>query len=329
MHNLKRYFLLSVSSMLLLLTGCNGDALTVSSKILLASTMADQVQDNMSMSQTDVATVPYQGSGISAQYPDGWALEEDTDEGLRLFIFAPDIETIDNGPTMTDPFGFFLGVTRILTPDETDADPSDIQREILTDFDMGLTPQSDLITKVDGQFTQISQDFVAEDDDGLALNVTIVTMIHNRRVATLMYGGNPQGLDEHGASLLAIAETIELEPFPRVVNTTSGEIDFEDPVSVLQAVFDAAISQDYDNLSSLCDPLGENDGDTAMVCEIHEGHEVEPQFIEYFTTGEIIGDPMVNGDEAEVPFIFGPPGEEDEETMNFILRDGKWYLYSF
>ncbi len=104
--------------------------------------------------------------------------------------------------------------------------------------------------------------------------------------------------------------------------------DFADPASVLQAVFQAAASGEYENLAGLCDPLGENDGDTALICEITAEHEAAGEFAEFFGNGRINGEVTVNGDTAELPFLFGPDGDQ-AETMTFIRRDGQWYLFEF
>ena len=79
-----------------------------------------------------------------------------------------------------------------------------------------------------------------------------------------------------------------------------------------------------------CDPLGENDSDTQMICDIATDETNREEFIEYFATGKISGEARIsrNGAEAEVPFLFGPDGDR-EETMNLINRDGQWYLSSF
>jgi len=102
------------------------------------------------------------------------------------------------------------------------------------------------------------------------------------------------------------------------VNTT--------PESVVQAVFDAAKSGDFSKLGGLCDPRGENDGDTRKICELEK--DMESEFVEYFKEGKVAGDAVINGDQAEVPILFGPEGGE-EETMKVVQRDGKWYLMSF
>ncbi len=102
------------------------------------------------------------------------------------------------------------------------------------------------------------------------------------------------------------------------------------PESVVQAIFEAAKSGDFASLKELCDPLGENDGDTQMICDIATDDTNQEEFVQYFATGKISGDAKISrgGDKAEVPFLFGPDGDR-EETMELINRDGQWYLFSF
>ncbi len=103
-----------------------------------------------------------------------------------------------------------------------------------------------------------------------------------------------------------------------------------DPVILVQIIFDAAKSGNFIVLKNLCDPLGENDNDTQMICDLATDDSEADSFIEYFEKGKINGDAQIspNGNEAAVPFLFGPNGD-DEETMELINRDGQWYLSDF
>lgn len=110
--------------------------------------------------------------------------------------------------------------------------------------------------------------------------------------------------------------------------TPAGAVDFSDPAAVVQAVFDAAASQDFSVLSSLCDPMGENDEDTAMVCAITADHASRDSFVEYFSKGKLVSEGEIHAGRYEVPFLVGPNGDQ-AETMILIQRDGKWYLFDF
>ncbi|MFT6243484.1 MAG: hypothetical protein ACJAXI_000246 [Crocinitomicaceae bacterium] len=99
-----------------------------------------------------------------------------------------------------------------------------------------------------------------------------------------------------------------------------------DPVKVVEAVFEAARTKDYSVLSTLCDPMGENDGPTSNMCNVANApQEREKEFIEYFSQGQVVGELKIEGNTASVPIKFGPKGELDEVFV-LVLRNGLWYL---
>ena len=102
------------------------------------------------------------------------------------------------------------------------------------------------------------------------------------------------------------------------------------PESVVQTIFDAANSGEFASLKGLCDPLGENDEDTQMICDVAADDTNREEFVQYFATGKLSGEAIISpdGTEAQVPFLFGPDANS-EETMKLINRDGQWYLLSF
>jgi len=105
-------------------------------------------------------------------------------------------------------------------------------------------------------------------------------------------------------------------------------LDFTDPVKVVQAIFDAAKNKDIVILTALCDPKGENDGDTRRICEVAKDPKKLAEFVTWFAKGKVTGKAVIKGDRAVVPFLFGPDGKRKEE-MHLIKRAGKWYLYNF
>ncbi|MEM7059172.1 MAG: hypothetical protein AAF557_16425 [Pseudomonadota bacterium] len=110
---------------------------------------------------------------------------------------------------------------------------------------------------------------------------------------------------------------------------SAAEVDFTSPEAVTTAIFEAAQTGDSSALATLCDPRGENDGDTQeYICEMTAGSANWDEYVSYFAKGKLNGPAEVNGLKAKVPFLFGPDGT-DKETMNLIQRDGKWYLSSF
>ena len=100
----------------------------------------------------------------------------------------------------------------------------------------------------------------------------------------------------------------------------------ETPEQVVETVFEAAKTGNFDALSNLCDPKGENDGDTKDICDLkNQPSERQKLFKEFFSKGHIEGKANIEGDKAQVNIKFGPDGTKDE-TFKLIRREGKWYL---
>lgn len=99
-----------------------------------------------------------------------------------------------------------------------------------------------------------------------------------------------------------------------------------DPRSVAEAIFDAAKDGKYDGLAALVDT--DADKDSKMIADVATNKELEKMFKEYFSTGKVVGEPTITGDNAEVKILFGPDGTK-EETFNMVRKNGKWYLNSF
>jgi hypothetical protein len=131
-------------------------------------------------------------------------------------------------------------------------------------------------------------------------------------------------------------------------NSKTYQIDFKDPKSVVNALFYSAQTRDFEVLQCLCDPFGENEGDTRSLCSISSlmaqisefggnaatQHAVN-QFVQMYQQGRISGQitfEEVDGNKfANVPFyhnhLGGPSGSN--ESMKLINRYGNWYFYSF
>lgn len=102
-----------------------------------------------------------------------------------------------------------------------------------------------------------------------------------------------------------------------------------DPQLLVEAIFESARSGDLSLLKDLGDPQGQGDEDIRRICAIASAREQELRgFRSYFMTGKVVGEPKIDGDKAQVDFLFGPEGNL-EEKMNLIRRNGKWYLLSF
>lgn len=100
----------------------------------------------------------------------------------------------------------------------------------------------------------------------------------------------------------------------------------ESPRDVAESIFDAAKTGKYDGLAALIAP--EADNDSKMIANAATDKDVAKSFQEYFSKGKVVGDPVIEGDNAEVKILFGPDGTK-EETFKMVKKDGKWYLSSF
>lgn len=113
---------------------------------------------------------------------------------------------------------------------------------------------------------------------------------------------------------------------------TSAKISTEinnDPVKLVEVIFDAAKSGNFSQLSELCDPSGSGDGDTKSICNIaSQPKQTQEEFKNYFQKGKIIGSAVINGNTAKVKIKFGPDGNRNEE-FNLVKVENKWYISSF
>ena len=131
---------------------------------------------------------------------------------------------------------------------------------------------------------------------------------------------------------LLIVVAVPLLPNHQALAEESAVMVHASPVAVLETIFLAARTGDFAPLAGLCDPKGENDGDTRDICRFG-GPDAPPagaaaEFKLWFAKGKVNGGAVISGDTAKVPFLFGPNGDKEEE-MSFVRRDGKWYLGSF
>jgi|LauGreDrversion4_2_1035121.scaffolds.fasta_scaffold228546_3 hypothetical protein len=125
-------------------------------------------------------------------------------------------------------------------------------------------------------------------------------------------------------------------------------LDLKDPKSVVNAMFYAAQTKDFEILQCLCDPFGENDGDTRNLCSMSSllaqtsqyggnaaTEQAINQFVQMFQLGRLSGSITFEEIEgvkyANVPFLFNHPGGENRsnESMQLVNRYGNWYFSSF
>ena len=115
------------------------------------------------------------------------------------------------------------------------------------------------------------------------------------------------------------------------------------PETVMNTIFNAAKTGEVGVLRFLLPSLEETggepnyDGDCKALCnpgnesmreEIGGNYMSLDEFKSYFSKGKIVGSPVINGDDADVDFVFGPELEKNE-TMHMQRIKGKWYLSGF
>lgn len=101
------------------------------------------------------------------------------------------------------------------------------------------------------------------------------------------------------------------------------------PADVVSTLFEVAASGEVAKLATLCDPKGENDGDTKRLCALATDPAGLSEFQAAFKGGKLAGEPTIEGNKASVPFTFGPDYSGRAETMTLIRRDEGWFLFSF
>ena len=105
--------------------------------------------------------------------------------------------------------------------------------------------------------------------------------------------------------------------------------DFQDsPKGVINFLFESAKNNDFEKLRYLCDPYGENDGDSRGICFIAmQPSEIQRQFVKNFKNGRIMSEPKIENDRAKVEIAYGPNSDRLEK-INLVKRKDKWYIES-
>lgn len=105
-------------------------------------------------------------------------------------------------------------------------------------------------------------------------------------------------------------------------------MDFSSAKRVVSSIFYAAQSGESQHLASLCDPKGQANRHALRICsQTKEGDDWQ-EFVRQFTKGRLIGEARTTKDQALVNFVFGESGT-DQETMELVRRDDRWYLLAF
>lgn len=98
------------------------------------------------------------------------------------------------------------------------------------------------------------------------------------------------------------------------------------PEGTINHIFDAAKSGNLDKMRHLVDPYGEFDTDALMICIVDAfPPEAKERWINSFKNGRIMGEPVINGDQAIVEIAVGPSSNELEK-ITLVKRMDKWYV---
>jgi len=267
-------------------------------------------------------TGEYSAEGYTIAYPEGWQTQT---EGTTTFIFqSPEVlaETVPSVPVVQIDAGPLRDILDGIASQATDATEivaavGEARRAEHAEARLGDIQQ---ITGGDAPAAATSILWLEGDTPAMAV---IYAAQKDEWAIIIEAQGTVESWQDFAPVFGEMIESLTLgEP------QASGEIDWTDPASVVQAIFTAAQTEDFSRLPELCDPLGEHDGDTDAICNITADHPDKDTFVAAFAKARLNGEPTISGNRAEVPFLFGPNGDQ-EETMTLILRDGKWYLLGF
>jgi tetratricopeptide (TPR) repeat protein len=258
--------------------------------------------------------------GYSLSYPAGWFYAED---GARV-SFAASRQDYE-APALQAPLVTLLATPLTQAAQGFGLDESAAPAEFLTV----------MTERVGAEVEEMESMQIAGYPAAVAATIGTVTDSPFRGNMVMILAGDRLFLaeaitppDQWDAFRPTFVDMINSLTFSESSGSNASPIDLTDPVNVLQAVFTAAQTENFSVLSGLCDPQGESDADTMFICAITADHPDKGSFVEYFAQAQIAGDVVIDGDRAEIPFLFGPDGDQ-EETMGLIQRGGKWYLSDF
>jgi len=268
----------------------------------------------------------YEDDYFHMDYPEGWGYLA-IPEGVAFYAGQEILDELMNGEMPSIPIVLASSgpIDTLMEGEVAGAQDAEEMVEMIAqarrdegeDFEMGAIS----IVEFDGLPSAVTDyDWTEEGETVLG---GVIAFHMGEWGVVLQIAGTAEGWDDFTDILEGMLASLDIIEDEELLS-----VDFSDPVSVLEAVFEAARSEDFDDLAYLCDPLGENDGDTQMICDITFGHPDRDEFVEFFATGKVSGPAVIDGDTAAVPFVFGPDGDDDE-TMNLVLRDGRWYLFGF
>ncbi len=106
------------------------------------------------------------------------------------------------------------------------------------------------------------------------------------------------------------------------------------PENLLDIIFTSAQVEEYNQLGSLCDPLGKNDLTTQSICDMALDSSWEEWFGTFgYADGKIVGDVTQSEDEQFADLFIRYPNQYDylfgdQAKVTLVNRGNRWYLYS-
>lgn len=113
-------------------------------------------------------------------------------------------------------------------------------------------------------------------------------------------------------------------------NTAAGSQDGVDqgtPKALAESIFRAARTGEFTGLEKILDPA-DSDRQAKNIAGVASAEaERQEEFRTWFGKGKVVGEPRIEGDDAEVDILFGPDGTKAEK---FVMHrhEGLWYLRS-
>ncbi|RME82399.1 MAG: hypothetical protein D6775_11015 [Caldilineae bacterium] len=272
---------------------------------------------------------------VSLQYPPEWTLDAIEETDRVQILIASDQEGFAKvtDEDYSQPVGFLVGEVGLAldlfsVSARRSGDPERMLDEAIEhmrdDAIENFTPVGERSVGERDGMRFASQGFEANNASGTHQG-TMTTIVNGTRIALFISGATGPGADAYLPLAQAAMDSVVVHPWPPEV-----QADLSTPEGTLEAVFEAARTGDFTALAVLCDPLRENDRDTQRICDLTADDPLRASFVEYFSSGKLNGEAVISadGNTAEVPFLFGPNGDQ-EETMRLIKRNGKWYLLDY
>jgi hypothetical protein len=268
----------------------------------------------------DFSAYTSSAAALSFRYPSDWQVEETAlRERFKVKLTSP-----ISGSAIAIVIGEVW-----LTEDAKESDPAAIHKKLvqgITDKLPFLQASGKAETNTRRGIVEITQSFSGDAKEGKTLYLTLKTIVNHGRAAIFsVSAASRSGQNTYAPVTNAILDSVTLQPAAISLDA----IDFTSPTAVLEAVFASASLEDFSVLPHLCDPQKKNDVVTKDICGMTTDHKFKETFTQYYAAGRIVGEvEYIEGSKetfARVKFLYGPDGDLPA-TMEFIQRDGLWYL---